>query len=272
MTRAWRQRPEWQFFTSLPKADATLAWCWWVALIARGVLPAAFAVTMGVLVDAVQTDRSLAPPLVAMGVTFVLMQVLSPVHEAVSSALGERLSAWLNDELTTSCVEPPGIGHLEDPELTNDLTTAREFDLGMTGPPMFLNVGFIASGLVEIVSGLAAAAVLFGFTWWAPPLLAGAWLSTHWLLRESSIWKDRNTDEVRAAQRHADYAYRLAVDPLPAKELRLFGLQAWTVDRFRARRRRLFELQYEATRMRQKPVLLSLLVVSVATGLVFWAL
>ena len=272
MTRAWRQRPEWQFFTSLPKADATLAWCWWVALIARGVLPAAFAVTMGVLVDAVQADRSLALPLVAMGVTFVLMQVLSPVHEAVSSALGERLSAWLNDELTTSCVEPPGIGHLEDPELTNDLTTAREFDLGMTGPPMFLNVGFIASGLVEIVSGLAAAGVLFGFTWWAPPLLAGAWLSTHWLRRESSIWKDRNTDEERAAQRHADYAYRLAVDPLPAKELRLFGLQAWTVDRFRARRRRLFELQYEATRMRQKPVLLSLLVVSVATGLVFWAL
>ena len=29
-------------------------------------------------------------------------------------------------------------------------------------------------------------------------MLAGAWLATHWLLRESAVWRDRNTDEVRA--------------------------------------------------------------------------
>ena len=37
------------------------------------------------------------------------------------------------------------------------------------------------------------------FTWWAPIALVLAWGSTHWLLRESSVWRDRNTDEVRAA-------------------------------------------------------------------------
>ena len=30
-------------------------------------------------------------------------------------------------------------------------------------------------------------------------------MATHWLLRESAVWFDRNTDEVRAAQRDADY-------------------------------------------------------------------
>jgi len=35
-------------------------------------------------------------------------------------------------------------------------------------------------------------------------LLAGAWLATHWLLRESAVWRDRNTDIVRDAQRHAE--------------------------------------------------------------------
>ena len=59
---------------------------------------------------------------------------------------------------------------------------------------------------------------------------------THWLLRESCVWQDRNTDEVRDAQRHADYAYRLAVDPPAAKELRLFGLVGWTIERFVNRR------------------------------------
>ena len=63
-------------------------------------------------------------------------------------------------------------------------------------------------------------------------LLGGAWLATHWLLRESAVWRDRNTDEVRSAQRDADYAYRLAVDPPAAKELRLFGLAGWTIERF----------------------------------------
>jgi ABC-type multidrug transport system fused ATPase/permease subunit len=267
-----RQRQEWKFFAALPKADLPLAVCWWLLLLARGVLPAVFAISMGILVGAVEDGRSLNGPLVLMGVTFVLLQVLSPLHEAMSANLGSKVAAWLYDELTTSCVQPPGIGHLEDPELTSDLTTARDFDLGMTGPPMFLNVGFIASGLVEMISGVSSAIVLLGFSLWAPVLLLVAWSSTHWLLRESSIWRDRNTDVVRSAQRHSDYAYRLAVDPPPAKELRLFGLQGWTIDRFRARRRRLFELQYEATRLRQKSVLLSLIVVVGANGLVFWAL
>jgi ABC-type multidrug transport system fused ATPase/permease subunit len=149
---------------------------------------------------------------------------------------------------------------------------ARDFDLGISGPPIFISMGFIASGLVEMVGGLASAAVLAAYAWWAPIVLAGAWLATHWLLRESAVWRDRNTEEVREAERHADYAYRLAVDPPAAKELRLFGLADWTVERFRARRRRLYELRWEATRLREKPVLWSLLLVLGANVLVFSAL
>src|SRR5690606_7397040 len=135
------------------------------------------------------------------------------------------------------------------------------FDLGISGPPLSIAMGFIGGGLVGLVSGFASAVILSQYTWWAPLLLAGAWLSTHWLLRESGVWRDRENEEVREAQRHADYAYRLAVDPPAAKELRMFGLGGWTVDRFRARRRRLFDLRWEATRLRERPVLWSLLIV-----------
>jgi ABC-type transport system involved in cytochrome bd biosynthesis fused ATPase/permease subunit len=74
---------------------------------------------------------------------------------------------------------------------------------------------------------------------------------------------------VREAQRHADYTYSLAVDPPAAKELRLFGLGDWTVDRFTDRRRRLFELSWEATRLRERPVVWSLLLVLTANVAVF---
>jgi ABC-type multidrug transport system fused ATPase/permease subunit len=114
--------------------------------------------------------------------------------------------------------------------------------------------------------------VLAAYAWWAPVVLAGAWLATHRLLRESGVWRDRNTDEVRGAQRDADYAYRLAVDPPASKELRLFGIAAWTIDRFVARRTRLHDLQYAATRLRERPVIWSTLIVTCANLLVFWSI
>jgi ABC-type multidrug transport system fused ATPase/permease subunit len=267
-----RARPEWQFFAALPKADPLLAAGWWALLVVSGVMPAVFAVAIGVTVGAVQQGGPVGAPLAVTGAVFVIMLAATPILTAVSMNLGNRLSALLNERLIRACVEPPGIGHLEDPDLTDDLTTAREFDRGMTGPPMYLNLDFIASSLVNVVSGVASAVVLAGFTWWAPPALVVAWGSTHWLLRESGVWKDRNTPEVRSAQRHADYAYRLAVDPQPAKELRLFGLAGWTVERFIARRSRLFELQYRATRLREKSVVWCLILVGVANAAVFGAL
>ena len=266
------ERQEWQFFSVLPQAAPGPALAWWFVLLLRGVLPAAFAIAMGVLVGAVQRGTPLAGPLAVAGAIFVLLQVLSPIHQAVSANLGDRTAAWLYDRLTETCVRPPGMGHLEDPNLTSDLTVARDFDLGMTGPPLTISMDFVASGMVEMVGGIACAAILVGYAWWAPVVLMGAWVATHWLLRESAVWWDRNTEEVRSAQREADYAYRLAVDPPASKELRLFGLVDWTMERFIARRTRLHELQYVATRLRERPLIWSLLLVVSANIAVFWAL
>ncbi len=263
-------RKEWKLFGVLPKADPRLAAAWWVTLVLRGMLPAAFAIAMGVLVGAIQRGDRLVGPLALVGTIFVLLQVLTPLHLAVSANLGDRTAAWLYDRLTEACVRPPGMGHLEDPTLTSDLTVARDFDLGMTGPPLSISMDFIATGLVEMIGGLASAVILARYAWWAPSVLVGAWLATHWLLRESAIWRDRNTDEVRGAQRDSDYAYRLAVDPPASKELRLFGLAGWTINRFVSRRTRLHELQYAATRLRERPVIWSMLVVISANVLVFW--
>ncbi len=287
MLRRLTERREWKFFAVLSKADRRLAAAWWAVLVLRGILPAAFAIAMGVLVAAVQrfstvTDDarrlfgaggdSLIGPLALVGTIFVLLQVLGPIHQALSANLGDRTAAWLYDRLTEACVRPPGVGHLEDPTLTSDLAVARDFDLGMTGPPLSISMDFIATGMVEMIGGVACAVILAGYAWWAPLALGGAWLATHWLLRESAVWRDRNTEEVRAAQRDADYAYRLAVDPPASKELRLFGLAGWTIDRFVARRTRLHELQYAATRLRERPVIWSLLLVLSANCAVFWAL
>ena len=262
----------WTVAGVLPRADRGLSFTWWAVLIFRGLLPAVFAIVMGMLIGAVQHRANLATPLALFGFIFVLLQILPPIHRAVGANLGSRTAAWLYDQLTIACVRPPGMGHLENAKLTTDLTVARDFDLGITGPPLSISMDFIASGLVEMLGGIASAILVAGYKWWAALLLAAAWSATHWLLRESAIWRDRNTDAVRQAQRHADYSYRLAVEPPSAKELRLFGLADWIVERFRSHRRRLFELRWEATRLRQRPVIWSILLVLAANLIVFWSM
>ena len=221
-----RRRQEWQFFAALPKADTRLAVAWWAVVLLRGILPAAFAISMGVLVAAVQRGDPLGVPLVAVGVVFVLLQMLTPIHTA------DQRQPRRSDR--GMALRPPhrslraarrAWGTSKTRRSTSDLTVARDFDLGMTGPPLSY-----LDGLHRRRPGRddrrarRRPCVLFAFAWWAPLVLAGAWLATHWLLRESGVWRDRNTDEVRSAQRDADYAYRLAVDPPASKELRLFGL------------------------------------------------
>lgn len=111
-----RERKEWKFFGVLPRADRALAASWWIVLVMRGALPAAFAIIMGVLVGAVQRSESLVGPLTLVGIVFVLLRVLAPIHQVLSANLGDRTAAWLYDRLTEACVRPPGMGHLEDPK------------------------------------------------------------------------------------------------------------------------------------------------------------
>jgi ATP-binding cassette, subfamily B, bacterial len=266
------RRPASRFFVTLTRSVPGLASAWWLLLVIRSLVPAGLAITTGLLVGRVESGGDLTVPLVVFAVAFVLSQVGPPVHQVVGALTGHRFSSVLNDRLMAATLGPDGIGHLERGDLTNDLTTARDFDLGWTAPPMFLNIDFIAQGLVLLLGGVVSALVLFGFAWWAPPLLLAAWGSTHWLLRESGVWRDRNTDEVKTARRHTSYAYDLATEPAAAKEVRLFGLSPWLLERFTAHRLRLHDLQYTATRLRERSLAGALLIVLAANTLLFWVL
>lgn len=249
-------------------ASKPLAAAWWGLVAVRSVLPAGLTLGLGSLVSAIAGGRAVTGPLLLVGGSFALLSMTSPIHTQIGSILGDRTSGWLQASLTAACADPPGISHLERPGLADELTMGRDFDLGITGPPLSVALGFISAGLVEMGGGLAQTIVLGTVLWWAPFVIGGAWLSTHWLLRESSVWSNRTDPDVMAEQRHADYAYRLAVEAQPAKELRVFGLGGWTVERFASRRRRLVELQWKAMRLRQRSLLTVFAVLGAAHAVV----
>jgi len=78
------ERKEWKFFGALAKADPRLAAACWTTLLLRGILPAAFAIAMRVLVGAVSRGNPLLRPLLFVGTILVLFQVLSPIHPTIA--------------------------------------------------------------------------------------------------------------------------------------------------------------------------------------------
>src|SRR5581483_9747673 len=162
--------------------------------------------------------------------------------------------------------------HLERPDLGDELARAREFDQGIVAPPLEAALPYIANGFAEIWGGLASAALLATYRWWAAIALAVAWSSTHWLLKDSAMWRIYDQEGVTTQRRHVDYAYRLAVESPGAKEIRLFGLADWATDRFLSLRRRLTDVLYHERRLRSRGLRWSLLLIGIANVVVFGSL
>jgi ATP-binding cassette, subfamily B, bacterial len=267
-----RNSAEWRFLAVLPKAARGLAYTWWALIAARGTLPALFTLAMGAVVGAVVGHHPLAGPLTFAGAVFIALNALGPIHEAVGGNLGAKAGAWLHDRLMEACVTPPGLAHLERPELGDELNQARQFDLGVNHPSLAVAMPEIASGFAEIAAGIGQAIVLAFFHWWAPLLVGGAWAATHVLLRETALWRIYGNEDVILQQRHATYAYNLGVRAEASKEIRLFGLADWATNRFADRRRRVANALFNARKLQQRSVFWSLVFIVAANAIVFWLL
>jgi ABC-type multidrug transport system fused ATPase/permease subunit len=262
----------WRLFGVLWRANRALAFWWWTLILLRSLLPAVFVIAMGVTISAVQHGDSLAAPLAVLGVTFVVMESIGPLHDSLSANLGARASHYLHKVLMDACVQPLGLGHLENPALADKLSAAREFDLGLTGPSIVVAMPNVTGGFVQFGGGLAQLLVLFGYRWWAPLVLGAGWGSTHYFLRKTAIWMDRHSDEVVEQQRKAGYAYRLTVEAPASKEVRLFGLADWIVGGFTSLRHHLLDLSWRERRLQAKATLWCVLFVSIANVVFFWSL
>lgn len=174
----WGQwRDNWRFFAEFPDASRGLTAAWLALGVSLGVLPALFAVATGELVAAVQRGTGLPAALALTGTLFVSVQVIAPLQGMVSTSLGERLNARLNDRILAAAIEPTGLGHLEDPGLADDLAAARDFELELAGPSMPTALQVTTPEFTAFVAGLVQAVILAGYRWWAGLLIMAGWLA-----------------------------------------------------------------------------------------------
>lgn len=263
---------EWRFLRVVWQAAPAQSAVWWGLVLLRGLLPSAFTLAVGLLVGTLQRHQPVLAPLALVGAAFILMNALAPVHEAVSGLLGRVAGYRLQDRVLSAALTPPGIAHLEHPDLADDVERAASWNTGISVPPLAAAMGPIGTGFAGVLTGLAQAALLGAYAWWAPLLTALAWASTHVILRDSSNWKIFGDKDVVREVRHAEYAYHLGLDPEPAKESRVFGLGGWIVDRVLARRRRVNEALLRAQRLHMGSLGWTLVVLVIANAFLFWRL
>jgi ATP-binding cassette subfamily B protein len=229
------------FVRMLHASSPRLTYLLVLLLLLQAALSLAFVLASGELVglvpDAVRDGRDspavdrLVRWLVVVGVTFVLQQILDPFQETLIDTLGRRLEGWFRDRAMTAVLRPSGIAHLEDPATRDLIARVRGAAQGQYAPPLALR------GLVNLVQKAftaftATALIWIYFEWWLAIALLLILLAVRTRLRRDVFRAVGVMTGATPATRRADYFLAQALEPVAAKETRIFGLGPWIVERF----------------------------------------
>lgn len=226
----------------LPGASGGLSTALAALIFLTAMLPAAFALASGALVGSIggtvadgwdsAAGRRLAAAVAAVVGLFVLQQVSGPGLRALADALGRRADGRLRLRVMGATLGPAGVAHLDDPEAVDLVADAQS-----VGTDEFTvkdaTVG-IASVATSNLAAVLSAVVLAAYRWWLAVALLAVYSAT------TRVLADQYRRTIAALRGHArrfrrsSYFRELALGPGAAKELRLFGLAPWVVERFSA--------------------------------------
>ncbi len=258
-----RARDEWKFFGVLPKADSPLAVVWWALLLLRGVLPALFAIAMGVLIGAVQ--RGEQPDHTAVDrrrrVRAAADHLTAASGDRQESRQPHRLVALRRTHAAPACVRPVWVTSKirGSPPTSRWRATSTSASAVRRCRSRWISS---APGLVEFIAGVTAALLLAAYAWWAPLLLARRAGSP----RNGCCAKARcgaTATPTRCVKRNVTPTTRIGSRSIrrPQKSCACSACRPGPSSASPSRRRRLFDLRWEATRLRERPVVWSLLIV-----------
>lgn len=205
-----------------------------------GLLPVAFNLATGALIGSIPSavengmrsaaGSAMVTALGFVAALFVIQEIGAPVRSLASAHLGRKLNLDLRERTMRAAMQPVGVAHLEDPTMLDKVNQARE--VGPTGMTALSAVNGLVTLTTMRLSGLLSAAIVARFF----PLIALV-LIVFWLAVRVSLRRDfLETIKLIVGQterlRRANYLRSLALKPLAAKELRIFGLAGWLDESF----------------------------------------
>ncbi len=160
-----------------------------------------------------------------------------------------RATPLLLERVSALCSRPHGIEHLEDAEIRQSVDGSVE----EINQQYFLGVQSTWQVLGYRLWGLAALVVLASWSWWvaALVLVTTLALNTTWSAYSQQIFEQIFRDRRR---RRARWYRNLLIEPGSAKEVRLFGLTSFGIERFVASWRDAIGDLWEGRRRKQRPI------------------
>jgi len=238
------------FVSALPRWRALLDLLWragrWRVplfaglLLAAGLLPTAVILLTGALVDAlpgaVQHGLNAPggrPAVLALGGLALALAGLVLSGSAVSylrSVLDAAFAGEAHHAVASVTLGTPGLAPLEDPALADELEAVHDAERRGVLRQTVLHLSTVATARLR---GTGAFVVLLAWNPWAPLLLAAAWaLTNRVFLRTMEKGAALAMSDGAGRMRRAEYLRSLAMEPAAAKEVRVFGLGDWVVERY----------------------------------------
>lgn len=159
----------------------------YAVILWKGLQPAAYAVSIGLLVDAVpagvrgvRAGDGLGPltvPLALVIGLFLGQLAVGEFGDALTRALAWRVDRRLGARVLSALNAPPGLAELEDPSTGDRVAVATGTAVSATGGRAVELLQFIGAARL---GGVVNLALLLRFAWWAPVVTVVGTLAFAW--------------------------------------------------------------------------------------------
>ena len=212
-----------------------LLWALGNAILPNAVLLAMGRVVAAAVAQATTSHRSMLDGSVTVDLAVFAalsagMFCLVPTQRALAAYSRTKLTSLMQRRLIAAVSQPVGIAHLED-EATLDRISLAQGAL-MSYNPAEAPVA-LASATGVRLQGVVACMIVGDFRWWLGLALFVFWNAVRRPLMGAVRQRIRTFGGEASIMRRATYFENLATRPEGAKELRVFGLGNWVVDRLR---------------------------------------
>ena len=222
----------------LTSASPALAVAAFVFVVAEGVLPNLVIVAMGRVAGHIPgavegglgsaAGHALIGALALAGGVYALSLMRGPIEDALSAAVAARVELVLQQRVVAAVSAPAGIGHLEDPETLDRLSSAS----GELSGDRPANAPMTALSLAgDRLTGVIACVVLGTYRWWVGLLLFVVWILVRRPARAFITSRVTTFRRATGTLRRAGYLFGMATHGHASKEVRVFGLGDWLMRR-----------------------------------------
>ena len=219
------------------------------AAVVRALAAATLMLASGRLVATLADSRLDTRWLVLTLGALVVQTLLAAAVDVVGVVQQGRATPLLLERVSALASRPHGVEHLEDPAIRQAIDGAVE----EINQQYFLGVQSTWQVVGYRLWGLAALVVLASWSWWAAALVLVATLAGNltWSAYSQQIFEQIFRDHRR---RRARWYRNLLVDQDSAKEVRLFGLTDFGLERFATTWRSALTDLWQGRRAKQGPI------------------